>query len=457
MAACLLLSACTVTRVAPPQPQAAPVRFKEVVKKDAAPEVILAMPDSWWVLYKDPVLDDLERRVVLGNENLKSSVAQLAIARAALDASNSAKLPTLSAGLTAIRSGNAQAAAATPNPSNSVALNANASWELDVWGRLAAASQGTNANVQASQADLAAARLSVQALLAQTYFSMRAAEAQQTALDKSVLAYQRSLDLTQIRLEAGVAALSDALQARTQLNTAQAQLAEAAASRAQLEHAIAVLLGLAPSSFALDRTSKLPQAVEVPVSLPSTLLQRRPDIAAAQQRVAAAYAQIGMADAAMFPVLSLNAGAGYSQNSIANLLSMPNPLWSLGASLAQSIFDGGQHKQASTQARAAADQATSAYRQLVLTALQEVEDNLALTGQLSNEMGYQEHALQAAQKNLEIVQEQYRAGTVSYLNVVIAQTASLSSEINLLSVKNRYLAATNQLLKNIAGRWDVSE
>ena len=414
-----------------------------------------AVPDPWWTLFKDPVLDDLEARLVIGNENLKAAMAQLASARATLEASRSAMHPTLATGLTATRSGSppASTSASAQTPSNNVALATNASWEVDLWGRLAQISSGAQAAVQASANDLAAARLSAQALLAQSYFSMRTAEAQQGLLARSVQAYRRSLDLTQVRYDSGVAARSDVLQAQIQLNSAKAQLAEVKVQRAQLEHAIAVLLGLAPAALTIMPTGTLAATLSVPVSLPATLLERRPDIAAAQSRVAAAYAQIGVADAAYFPALTLSAGAQYGQSSLAGLVNAPNLFWSLGSSLAQSIFDGGQRKQASAQARASVDQASAAYRQVVLTALQEVEDNLVLADQLQREVQSQQEALQYAQRNLDITLEQYRAGTVSYLNVVSAQTATLNSESSLLSVRNRQLAAVNQLLKNIAGRW----
>lgn len=260
-------------------------------------------------------------------------------------------------------------------------------------------------------------------------------------------------DLTQIRYDGGVAARTDVLQAQTQLKSTQAQAADLSAQRAQLEHAVAVLLGVAPASLGLERNAVLPPAPVVPQMLPATLLERRPDIAAAQRRVTAAYAQIGVADAAFFPDLTLSANAGYRGSTLAKLVSAPNLLWSLGTSLTEAIFDGGQRKLASAQARAAADRATATYRQTVLTALQEVEDNLVLSDQLQREAQLQGEALQAAERNLEITRDQYRAGTVSYLSVVIAQTAALSSESNLLTVRNRLLSAVNQLLKNIAGRW----
>lgn len=451
LALCSLLGACAVTRVDPPPAATAPEQFKEAGTADAAAQPV---PDPWWTLFHDAVLDDLERRVVIGNESIKTSQAQLASAQAVLGASRSATGPTLSASLNGTRTATAQSTSAE-NPSNSVSLTGTASWEVDLWGRLSMATQGAEASLQASQADLAAARLSVQAAVAQNYFSLRAAEAQQALLERNVQAYQRTLELTRVRYDAGVVGQTDVLQAQTQLNSTQTSLADMRAQRAQLEHTIAVLLGEPPATFSVAPTATLPQPVAVPTLLPSTLLERRPDIAAARQRVKAAYAQIGVADAALFPTLNLSATAGYSQSSLANLVSTPNLLWSLGASVGQSILDGGTRQLASAQARASADQATSSYRQLVLTALQEVEDNLVLSARLGDEVQSQTQALQAAQRNLEIVMAQYRAGTVSFLNVSSAQSSALSSEATLVSVRNRQLAAVNTLLKNIAGRWDA--
>jgi NodT family efflux transporter outer membrane factor (OMF) lipoprotein len=450
----LLLAACAVTRVEPPPPATPAAQYKEAGDGQRA-RAADPVPDDWWTLFKDPVLDDLQHQLVIGNETLKSAVASVASARAVVEASRTVMWPTLSAGLGASRSGSPGSAAAgnTRNTSNSLSLSATANWEADLWGRLALASSGAQASLQASADDLAAARLSAQALLAQTYFSLRTADAQLSLLDRSLVAYQRSLDLTQVRYDGGVAARTDVLQAQTQLKSTLAQAADLRAQRAQLEHAIAVLLGVPPSSLGLERNATLPSAPGVPPMLPATLLERRPDIAAAQRRVSAAYAQMGVAAAAWFPDLTLSAEAGYRGSSLGKLVSAPNLLWSLGASLSEAIFDGGQRKRASAQAKASADQATSAYRQAVLTALQEVEDNLVLAEQLEQEATWQAEAVQAAQKNLEITLAQYRAGTLSYLNVVVAQTAALGSESSLLSVRNRQLAAVNQLLKNIAGRW----
>ena len=449
-----LLSGCAVTRVEPPAAVTAPSQFKETgLWQRATPTA--AVPDEWWRLFNDPVLDELQVKLVIGNENLKAAVAQVASARAQLEASRSALWPTLSVGASASRASNASSDTSfSTGPRNTVSLSANASWEVDLWGRLSQATTAAQASLQASADDLAAARLSAQATLAQSYFSLRAAEAQQALLERTVQAEQRSLELTQARYQSGVAAQSDVLQAQTLLKSTQASLTDTVAQRAQLEHAIAVLLGQPPSALSLERSAALPAPPVVPELLPAALLQRRPDIAAAQRRVAAAYAQIGVADAAFFPSLTLSASAGYRGSSLANLLSAPNLFWSVGPALAQAILDGGQRRLASAQARASADQATATYRQTVLTALQEVEDNLVLADQLQQQAALQQEALQSAQRLLEITLEQYRAGTVSYLNVVSAQTSALSSERSLLDVRNRQLAALNQLLKNIAGRWD---
>lgn len=448
-----LMAGCATTRVSPPPPVEPPAQFKEAA---GLPDTRAAVPDAWWTLFGDPVLNQLEDRMVVGNETLKSSVAAVASARAEVEASRSAMGPTLSLGAGATRS--AAPSTTTPasarNPANSFLLSATASWEVDLWGRLAQASNGAQAKLLGSRDDLAAARLSAQALLAQTYFALRTADAQQALLARTIGAYQRSLDLTQARYDGGVAGRSDLLQARTQLNMAQAQAADLAAQRAQFEHAIAVLLGQPPASLDLAAAASLPEVPAMPGLLPSTLLERRPDIAAARQRVAAAYAQIGVADAAVFPDLVLSATPAFRGASLAKLVSGPNLLWSVGASLAEAVLDGGQRQLARDQARAAAEQAGASYRQTVLTALQEVEDNLVLARQLQQETELQREALRSAQQNLQIVQDQYRAGTVGYLNVVAAQASALGAESALLAARNRQLAAANTLMKNIAGRWD---
>lgn len=455
-----LLSSCATKSPQAPGQMAVAAEFKEygpwksaqATNASAATDV----SEAWWEVFKDPVLNDLQQKLLNGNENLKSATAQIANAKAVLKASQSALWPTLSFNAGGTRSGNP---AVGPNPrttTNSYSMALETSWEIDLWGRLSKATDVADASLQASRDDYDAARLSAQATLTQTYFAMRVAEAQQSILERTVASNQRSLELTQARYNSGVVGQSDVLQAEIQVTTTQVQLKDAEVQRAQLEHAIAVLLGMAPADLNIERTAALPELPVVPVLIPATLLERRPDIASAERKLAAAYAQIGVKDAAFFPDVSLSANAGYRSSSLSKLLNAPNLLWSLGPSMIQTIFDGGARQLASDQARASADAAVAAYRQTVLTSLQEVEDNLVILAQLGTELQLQSEALDAAQRNLQITGEQYKAGTVSYLNVVISQNAALSSESNLLSIRNRQLAAANILLKNIGGRWQLA-
>ena len=456
----LLLVACASNSPQTPAALAVTAALKEdAIWKSAAatqPGVASTVPESWWELFNDPALNDLQAKLLSGNENLKSAAAQVANAKAVLKASQSALWPTLGLNAGATRSSNPGSGQSPRTTSNSYSMALETSWEIDLWGKLSKATDAANASLQASRDDYDAARLSVQATLTQTYFAMRAAEAQQAILQRTATANQRSLELTQARYDAGVVGQSDVLQAKIQLTNSQVQLKDAIAQRAQLEHAIAVLLGVVPATFSVDTTAVLPAVPAVPVLLPATLLERRPDIAAAERKVAAAYAQIGVRDAAFFPSINLSANAGYRSSTLSNLLNSSNLLWSLGPSMVANIFDGGARQLASDQARASADMAVAAYRQTVLTSLQEVEDNLITLAQLNEELQLQSEAMQAAQSNLVITQEQYKAGTVSYLNVVSSQNAALASESNLLSIRNRQLAAANILLKNIGGRWQKS-
>ena len=455
LAVSLLAKTLLVTGCATPPPYQKPAievaaAFKESGLWKTASPGAATVPDDWWLLFNDPVLSDLQKQVVVGNENLRSAAAQVQVARAALGSSRAGLLPTVGASA----GGSRGAASGSVPVANSYSLAANASWEIDLWGRVAGTVSGAQARLQASADDLAAARLSVQALLTQTYFSLRAAESQAALLDRSVAAYQRSLELTQNRYTAGVASAADVAQAQTQLKSTQAQGVEANSSRAQLEHALATLLGKPASAVTLPRTAVLPQAPSIPVQLPASLIERRPDIAAAERRVAAANAQIGVAQSAFFPAVTLSANAGVRGNDLAQLLSAPNLFWSLGPALAATLFDGGARKSAEESAKASLDQATASYRQTVLTALQEVEDNLVIAASLQEEIALQTDALAAAQRSLDIANNQYKAGTVSYLNVVTAQATALGAERTLLDVQNRRLGAITQLLKNLAGRWD---
>ena len=446
------LSACTTPVPVTPVSIEIPAAFKEAKEwglwKATRPDAA-SVPDDWWTLFNDTALNDLQKQVLVGNENLKASAAQVELARAALGTARAPASPNL--GVSAGSTNSVLPGGISATPSNSLA--ANASWELDLWGRVSGNVNSAQARLQASSADLAAARWSLQTLLTQAYFSLRSAEAQGLLLERSVAAYQRSLELTQNRYAGGIASAADVAQATTQLRSTQAQLIESQSSRAQLEHAIATLLGKSVAGFSLPRTATLPATPPVPVQLPSELMQRRPDIAAASARVAAANAQIAVAQSAFFPAITLSASAGFRGTDLLELIGAPNLFWSLGPVLALAVFDGGARKAAEESARASTDQATASYRQTVLTALQEVEDNLVVAASLDEQSTLQTDALAGAQRNLDITNNQYKAGTVSYLNVVSAQATALSAERTLLDVRNRRLAAIAVLLKNLGGRW----
>ena len=426
--------------------------------KPAQPQATSTLPPTWWTVYGDAVLDRLQQQADANSPTLAQSAARLRAAQAAVASSSAAALPTVGANASSsrARSGTQLSdGSSTARISTSHSLGLSASWELDLWGRISAGVGAAQASAQASADDLAAARLSLQAAVAQTYFSLRTAEAQAALLAEPLKAYNKSWELTRNRQAAGVASSADVAQAEVQYKTTQVQLLDAQTTRSQLEHALAALLGQAPAAFALEATAALPAPADVPQALPSDLLQRRPDIAAAERRVAAANAQIGVARAAYFPTLTLSAAGGYRGAPLSDLFSAPNLFWSLGPALAASIFDGGARSAAVETARANHAQVTAAYRQTVLTALQEVEDNLTAAAALAQEEQLQREATAAAQRALDVVENQYRAGTVGYLNVLNAQTTVLSSQRSLIDVKSRRLSAVNALFKNVAGRWEA--
>lgn len=430
-----------------------PAEFKEAALFAKANPTAADVPDAWWTLFNDPVLNDLQTRLLQGNVSLQASAAAVATAQAAVGSSRAGLFPTINLTGGASRTANVST---SPKGTSYSVQGGLSNWEIDLWNRVGAGVDAAGSRLQASRATLAATQLSLQATLTQTYFSLRAAEASTAMLAQTTDAYGKSLALTQNRYQGGVASAADVAQAQTQLKSAQAQQQEAQLQRAQLEHALAVLLGQAPASFQLalsPLTDGLPTPPAVPVQLPASLLERRPDIAAAERQVAAANAQIGAADSAFFPALTLSANGGFRNNDLGTLIQSANKFWSIGPSLVLGVFDGGARQAASDTARASYDQTVATYKQTVLTALQEVEDNLVAAAVLQTETTLQQEALNAARRSLDIAQNQYKAGTVSYLNVVTGQTAVLSAESNLLSVRNRRLAAVAQLLKNLGGRW----
>ncbi len=415
--------------------------------------VVQTTPDAWWELFNDPVLNNLQLRANVGNPNLAVSAANVKLAMAAAGTASAALFPTVNVGGGLNRANVVTAGA--PIGTTYSATGSFSSWELDVWDRLGAAAKSAKLKEVASVATLASARLSLQASVAQTYFSLRSAEALQAVQAKTITAYTKSLELTQNRFVGGIASSADVAQAQSQLASAKAQAESSGINRAQLEHALAALLGESPSGFSLPATAALPAVPVVALQVPSNLLERRPDIAAAERTVAAANASIGAADAAFFPALTLSANTGYRSGVLGGLIALPNRIWSVGPNLTYALFDGGARKAASASARATYEQAVATYKQTVIVALQEVEDNLVAAAGLAREEGYQQAALDAARKSLDVTNNQYKAGVVSYLNVVTAQSTELSAQSNLLTTQSARLTALSILLKNLAGRWDA--
>ncbi len=411
---------------------------------------------SWWAMYGDRSLDGLLERLEVSNQNVRAAEARFRQARALADQARAGLFPAVSANASATRS---KSPSLSNQPSfatgavNNYNASLGASWELDLWGRVRRSVEAGDAAWQASAADLESARLSARAALAQAYFSLRVADSTRQFLQDTVAAYQRTLDLTRNRYAAGVAARVDVVQAEVQLKSAQAQLIDVGVERAQFEHAIALLVGEAPANFALAPAPLVARMPAMPAGLPSALLERRPDIAAAERNAAAANARIGAARAAMFPAITLSATNGFRTTNRADLFTAPSRLWSLGAALTQPLFDAGLKQAQSEQALAAYDEDVAIYRQTVLTGFQEVEDNLAALRILEEEAALQDEVVAAARQAVELTTNQYRAGVVSYLNVIAAQTTLLANERSAASILGRRLTASVALVKALGGGW----
>ncbi len=440
-----------------------PAAFKEAGKWKPAEPRDLVPRGRWWTIYNDPLLDRLEDQVSVSNQNLAKAEAQFRQALALLQSAQAGYFPNVSGGLSNTRSRASATTIAQPSAtpaSRGVVTSHNlpfqASWAPDVWGSISRAVEANQAGAQASAADLEAARLSAQAALAQTYFQLRALDAQQLLLEDTVAAYAKSLKLVQNQYAAGVVAKSDLVQARTQITTAQAQAIDIGAQRAQLEHAIALLVGKPPAELSLARAPLMARLPPLPAGLPSDLLERRPDIAAAERRMAQANAQIGVATAAYFPALTLSAATGFQSATMSDWFSAPSRFWSFGPAIALSLFDGGLRQAQSAQALAAYDASVAAYRQVVLSGFQQVEDSLATLRILEQEAEVQGEAVKLAEQALALALNQYRAGTVSYLNVVVAQATALSNQRTAVDILNRRISASVQLVTALGGGWTRS-
>jgi NodT family efflux transporter outer membrane factor (OMF) lipoprotein len=444
-----LLAGCSMVPALKSFQGEAPARFKEapVAARTVGASPAAPGPD-WWTVLQDPVLDGLQKQLMSGNQSLQALSAQNRQARAALVAAQASLWPSLNLNASVGRSANQL----TAPKGTSYSVSAPLSWELDVWGRLDAQASAAQAGLQASQEDLASARLSLQTTLVQSYLSLRTAERQLSVLREAEAAYKRFLTLTQYRYQAGVVSASDVAQAQTQFKTTQAQRIEVGTQRAQLEHALAVLVGQSPSTLNMPALSAQaltvwpPAVPDLPPLIPATVLEKRPDIQAAKRRVEAANAQRGVARAAFFPNVTFAASAGYRNTDLATLLNASNQFWSVGPALALSLFDGGQRRAAQAQAEAVLDQTVATYRQTVLTSFQDIEDNLVAAVQLKDQAQAQQEALDAAQKNLAITQAQYQTGTLSALNLVLAQTTALNAQRTLIDLQTRRWQAHAKLM-----------
>ena len=410
---------------------------------------------DWWTLYGDPVLNDLQSQVQVSNQTLAQAEARYRQARALVAQARSAYFPIVDASASSTRSqAGSGGSGSARGPTNSHRLGVDASWEPDLWGRVRRTVEAQAASAQASAAEVESVKLSIHADLAQSFFALRALDTQQRLLERSVRAFEESLKLTRNRYDSGVVARVDVVQAETQVRQTQAQAIDTGVQRAQLEHAIAVLVGKPPSELNLPRAPLDDVAVPaVPPGLPSTLLERRPDIAAAERRVAAANAQIGVAQAAFFPAITLSGSLGLASATLGNLVSAPARAWSLGAALAQTLFDAGERRARVRQQVALYDETVAAYRQTVLTGFQEVEDNLAALRILEEEAAIQAEALAGARLSVDLALNQYKSGIVSYLNVLTAQTTALASERTAVDLQSRRLAASVLLIRALGGGW----
>ncbi|CAA9889956.1 Toluene efflux pump outer membrane protein TtgC [Candidatus Methylobacter favarea] len=456
--ASVLISACTVGPDYRRPPATAPAAFKELNGWKQAQPRDNEIPGRWWEIFKDPYLNTLEEQVDIANQSLAQAEAQYRQAQALVQTARAAYFPTAAATATV----NRFRAASGQNVAVSgvrylfgVALSA--AWEPDLWGGVRRQVESSEASAQASAATLQALRLSTQAALAQNYFQLRALDAQKKLLNDTVGTYERTLKITQNRYAAGMAAKTDVVQAETQLQSAQAQAIDIGVQRAQFEHAIALLMGKAPAELSITVSALDALPPLIPVSIPSELLERRPDVAAAERQTAAANAQIGVAKAAYFPTLSLAATNGFQTSKLSKLLTAAARYWALGpAAAAFTLFDGGARGAQMDEAIHAYDASVAAYRQAVLTSFQEVEDNLAALRILEQEMEVQNKAVASARETVRLTLNQYKAGTVSYLNVMTAQAVAFTNEKLAVELLGQRLNAAVLLVKAVGGGWHAS-
>jgi NodT family efflux transporter outer membrane factor (OMF) lipoprotein len=465
----LALEGCTVgpkyvKPTAPTSPafkEETPASFKESQQWQPAQPGDQTSRGNWWEIFGDPELNKLEEQIADSNQDLKVAEARFRQARAAIRFNRAAQFPTIS---TAPSASYVKSSDFSPNFPSKIQQSSKGdfelpfdlSYELDLWGRVRRSVAAAREEAQASSADYATAKLSLEAELALDYFELRSADAQKQLLDDTVKAYTDNLKLTLGRFKGGVAPRADVAQAQTQLDTTRVQDTDVTVQRAQFEHAIAILIGKPPADFSLAAAPLNNQPPGIPIGLPSELLQRRPDIAAAERRVAEANNQIGIARAAYFPTVTLGGTAGFAGTQGSNWFTWPSGFWAVGPALAQTLFDGGRRRATSESARANYDATVATYRQTSLTAFQEVEDNVAALRILENETQQQQQAVASSQESLELFTNRYKGGVDTYLQVITAQTIELANERNAIDIQRRRLDASVLLVKAMGGGWNVS-
>lgn len=459
-AACLLASCTMGPDYVRPATTSAPA-YKELEGtgwKPAQP-ADLGSRGAWWEVYGDSELNALEARVASENQNVQAAQARFRAARATVAQFRSSFFPVVSANAAYSRSRsstNVRFKSTAGFTLNDYLVQADASWEPDLWGRVSRSVEGAKASAQASAADAQAALLSMQAELATDYFELRGIDEEHQLLDNTIKAYRDALDLTQHRRAGGIATDADVAQAQTQLRTTEAQAIDLGVQRAQLEHAIAILTGQSPSTFSLPVAPLVAVPVVAPVGVPSALLERRPDIASAERTMVETNAQIGVATAAFFPNLILSVTGGLEATNYSQWLVAPARFWSLGPSIAGTLLDFGGRAAVKEEAKAHYDESVANYRQTVLNAFGDVEDNLAALRVLEQEALAQDEAVSAAERALAVISNRYKNGAITYLDVVVAQTTALSNERQAVALARRRIAASVALIKALGGGWDAT-
>jgi NodT family efflux transporter outer membrane factor (OMF) lipoprotein len=454
----LLLGACSL---------APPLKVPQVPTADAYKELgpwTEARPadrlprDSWWTLYDSAELDDLEQRLIAGNPTLAAAVANYAQAKALSDQARAGLFPTLALNASAERAHNSQHAPVNSSlhSYDDYIVGGSVSYELDLWGQIRNEVRAGKANADASAADLENARLSLIAQLVQDYLQLRSFDRQSAILEDTVEAYAHALSITQQRHDAGIAPGLDVAQAQTQLDAARSQASQILVQRALMEHAIAALIGVSASTFSLKPAIVHIELPQVPSGLPATLLERRPDVAAAERRMIAANAEIGVARAAYFPSLTLNGQGGFQSTSVSNLLSAPSSFWALGPNVLLSVFDGDRRRAQVAQARALFNASAADYRSTALAAFQQVEDSLAALNHYRDAALEERAAVEAAQRTLNLSMALYKQGATDYLTVVTSQTALLQAQVQALNLETLQLTASVDLVRALGGGWEDS-